>query len=248
MRVGTAERPLGAVHVPPLLQEHAEVEGRRGMTALVCSLERLLGIGQPVALNQQHGNLKRAVGVAALIGSDICSNRTIDVPPLLQKNAELGGGASVTQLVRMRQRPFGLLLLVLTKEQQRELERRVSHAALNGAAIRRRSTVHVAAIRQEHSEIVSGSGVTVLIGMRKPLFGLGQLTLVNESLAEVERGFGGFRPRGRHRVSQRSCRSCECRPSLRDRGRAASARMAPWQIHILAAPSDLIERPLLFKS
>jgi hypothetical protein len=86
---------------------------------------------------------------------------------------------------------LGLGYPVLPEEQLGELERGVNFASIDGDAVRRLSAFGIAAEREQYAQVVSGGTVTVLRGMGKPLFGLGEPVLSDETLAELECGIGG---------------------------------------------------------
>ncbi len=103
--VGVAP-PIGAdirlhrgVDIASLLQQHPELRCGTSVTALIGPREGSLCVSHPVVLNQQHGKLKRPVGIAARISSDICGGRTLDIAPLLQEHPAVKGCAPVTALV-----------------------------------------------------------------------------------------------------------------------------------------------------
>jgi hypothetical protein len=96
-----------------------------------------------------------------------------------------------------------------------EFEGGVREAAIDGAAIRRLGTAHIATMREEQAEIVRSGSVAMLILVREPLFGLGKLVRIDEALAEVECDFGGSGRRCRYGISQGLRRSCKDQPYLR---------------------------------
>lgn len=102
-------------------------------------------------------------------------------------------------------------------------------------------------MREQHAEIVRSGGVTVLILVREPLFGLGELVLVEEALAEVECNFGGRGRRCRYGISQGHVHRARTSHTF-----GPEARKRPVDPLLLIRtpakpPSDLIERTLLSK-
>ena len=142
------------------------------MAALIRARESLLGLGHSVVLNQEHGNLKCPVGVAAAIGAEVCGRGTIHIAPLLQQHTKLRCRAGVTALIRTRESDFGLGQPVLSEQERPQVKPGVGYSALFGAALCRLSAFRVAARRAQHAEIEGGGGVTTLVCKRKPSFGL----------------------------------------------------------------------------
>jgi hypothetical protein len=143
------------------------------VTALIRARERLFGLGHSIVADQEHGNLERRVGVAPLIGANVRGRGTIDVASLLQQHTKLGRRDGVTALIRPRERVFGIAQPVLGEQEHPQGEPGVRQVALVGAAVCGFSATHVAARLAQHAEVEGRGGVTMLVGTRKPLFGLG---------------------------------------------------------------------------
>jgi hypothetical protein len=99
-RISDVRHRCGLRGAQAVVAERGETVSRVCVTALMRADEGILGFGQFVVLDQEPGDLERAAGVTSMVGTDVCGRGTVDVAPLLEQYAELGGGARVTALVR----------------------------------------------------------------------------------------------------------------------------------------------------
>ena len=154
----------GAREIAAILEEDAEVVCGVGVPALVRACKRLLGIGQPVRLDQQHGEGERAVSVAALVGPVVRLRGAGNVTSVFEEDAQVVCGVRVTAPVGACKRLLGFGQLVRAGQKHRERKRAVGVAALVSAMVRGGSTGDIAALFEQHAQLGCGGRVAALVG------------------------------------------------------------------------------------
>ena len=145
--IGAPERRLSLGQRPMLCEQHAEIYSGSIVAAIrraaVCGRGLIESASLP---EQQHGEPKRAVGIAALVGPAVRRLGLGQHPTVLEQNAEIERRDRVAAFIRAPECRLGLGQRPMLCEQHAELQSRGIVAATGRATVRGRGLIQCASL------------------------------------------------------------------------------------------------------
>jgi hypothetical protein len=178
--VGSAVGRRGAGDLAAFFEQHCEVVSSGPVAALVGAGQPLFGFGDPVLAGEQHPQFERSLDIPALVGAVIGRRGLGDFAALFEQLTQVVGGGGVAAPVSTGKRAFGFSEQVLFGQQDGELERAVRVASVVGATVCGGGAGEIAALLEQHAEVMSRDRVAALVRTRQPFFGFGQPVLIGE--------------------------------------------------------------------
>ena len=183
------ERRLSFGQRPMLCEQHAEIYSGSIVAAIrraaVCGRGLIESASLP---EQQHGEPKRAVGIAALVGPAVRRLGLGQHPTVLEQNAEIERRDRVAALIRAPECRLGLGQCPMLCEQHAELQSRGIVAATDARPYAAAASSNApCSLRSTPSPKVT-IAIATLIGPAICRLGLGQRPLLFEQSTEVRGG------------------------------------------------------------